>query len=120
MTKYFKDSELACKCCGACPIDDNARFALNKMREELGPLYVTSGYRCIPHNKRSGGVLKSWHTKGKAFDLVSKNLRPADIAKVGKRYFHEVIIYDDFCHVGNPFSDIKLKLLDAEVKKLLF
>jgi uncharacterized protein YcbK (DUF882 family) len=68
--KFFKRSELECKCCGDAHMVPAFMMALDMLREESGfPFIVTSGYRCKKHNKQIGGVLDSTHTKGTAVDI---------------------------------------------------
>jgi len=69
--KYFKDSELACKCgCGMLPkADFMAR--VEKLREACGfPFIVTSAARCADHNARvSSTGAYGPHTTGRAIDI---------------------------------------------------
>jgi len=77
MSKWFKDSELACngdECQGLCNVGEgvNSRLmeVLDAIREKLGkPIYINSGYRCPVHNKFVGGVPNSQHVEGTAADL---------------------------------------------------
>ncbi len=69
--KYFKDTEVMCKCGCKMGIDTQLAILLDQIREEFGkPISVSSGARCLAHNKKIGGAPQSWHTKGKAVDLV--------------------------------------------------
>lgn len=70
-TKNFKASEFACHCgCGFNIIDQRVIDMAQTIREALGvPVHVNSGCRCEKHNKASGGVKGSKHTKGLAADL---------------------------------------------------
>ena len=63
---YFTSNEFRCKCgCGAGENPDDVSAVLleklNLMREQLGPIRVTSGARCPAHNRAVGGVPKSAH-----------------------------------------------------------
>ncbi len=46
---------------------------LEKLESIVGPLIVTSAYRCAKHNKDTGGSENSLHMQGLAFDILSKD-----------------------------------------------
>lgn len=108
VSDYFSEDELKCKCgCGRCPMHKDFLLAIDLLRQDLKcPVYVSSGFRCERHNKSVGGVKGSWHTFGKAFDIFTNDHSPTEIAEVAKKYFLEVIPYEDdgFCHCGEPVS----------------
>ena len=64
--KHFNLSEFDCKC-GECShkgkdMDIDFMIKLDKARETAGiPFKITSGARCLEHNKAIGGVSKSSH-----------------------------------------------------------
>lgn len=43
---------------------------LQKVRDKIGTLHVSSGYRCKALNRIIGGARNSQHTKGEAADLI--------------------------------------------------
>jgi uncharacterized protein YcbK (DUF882 family) len=110
ISKYFTQDEMQCSCeaCGhSCPIDSIFLKNLDKLREESGgPLYVDSGFRCNSYNEKIGGVKSSWHTKGRASDIVPKTISLEDLKILADKYFEEVIPYKEkgFLHVGNPYE----------------
>lgn len=55
---------------------------LQPLRNELGPLIVTSGYRCKELNFAVGGVKNSAHIYGLAADIVSPNYSAKDIINI--------------------------------------
>ena len=66
IAEYFKDSELACPCCGLLP-DHRFTERLYAMRLILGfPLPVNSGCRCLVWNRYVGGEEDSTHLFGAA------------------------------------------------------
>ena len=69
--KHFTRNEFKCKCgCGNDRIDIRLVKILDEIRDYYGkPAVITSGYRCVKHNKDVGGVTGSWHTKNKASDF---------------------------------------------------
>ena len=84
ITKRFKVSEFACHgsgCCSTVKIDDELVAYLQKIRDHFGkPVTITSGYRCSTHNKSVGGVIGSYHTKGRAADIVVEGVAPSAVA----------------------------------------
>lgn len=74
-TKYpnFKKAEFKCPC-GKCNgygngIATTLVETLQELRNKYGKLQITSGYRCVAHNKAVGGSTNSKHTKGQAADF---------------------------------------------------
>lgn len=109
LAQYFTVDEMKCKgehCCDhTCAMDDYHMTQLDRLREECGPLRVTSGFRCNKHNADVGGVVDSWHTKGKATDVVPPAGVSLDsVREKAEKLFHEVIQYRCFVHVGNAKS----------------
>ncbi len=108
LSKYFSPKECACKgsnCCGgAYPMDSEFMRRMDLVREEAGvPLYVNSAFRCLKHNKRIGGVSKSWHTRGRAMDVHGgKKITLEELGAIAQKHFKEVLIYVDkgFVHMA--------------------
>ena len=70
LTRNFTEKELACPCCGECPIDEVLLTKLQAYRDIVSiPLIIASAYRCHEHNRSVGGSLNSQHLKGKAIDI---------------------------------------------------
>ena len=71
----FTPDEMKCQHCGELKIDEELMDLIQDARETLGPLKITSGYRCPEHNnnisKKTG--LKGPHTTGKALDVATNN-----------------------------------------------
>lgn len=71
LSKNFSRAELACKCgCGLVP-QQGLIDALQKLRDAIGPLTVTSGARCEKYNSQVGGEKASQHILGMAVDLAA-------------------------------------------------
>jgi len=69
LSRNFKQSELACPCCGKCEMDPEFLTRLQVWRDLLGvPVSLASAYRCPAHNKKVGGRPGSMHLQGKAAD----------------------------------------------------
>jgi len=65
---HFSKSELECKHCGECEMDDDFMWKLVALRKRIGtPFHVTSAYRCPKYDESFGG--KGNHSKGKAIDF---------------------------------------------------
>ncbi len=86
IAKYVLESEYRCPCCGGLPpaiengdhlVDSPYRElfqAFEAIRKEWGePIDITSGYRCVVHNKAEGGSPLSTHQWGLALDMVGEN-----------------------------------------------
>jgi len=91
MTKNFKIDEFKCKgnlrgC--DCEMPDDVYKNIQELAENLQiirdelqePIKINSAYRCENHNRKIGGTSKSQHVKGKAADIVVKNLTPDEVA----------------------------------------
>ncbi|WP_444941237.1 D-Ala-D-Ala carboxypeptidase family metallohydrolase [Microbulbifer sp. ZKSA004] len=65
---YFKESELACRCCGKNHFKDETLKRLIRVRERFGkPMVINSGYRCPAHNARLNATMT--HATGQAVDV---------------------------------------------------
>ena len=99
----FTRAEFACKCgCGFDTVDHYLAEVLDIVREHFGvPITITSGARCIAHNKAVGGVSTSQHTRGRAADIQVQGVDPADVASYVKESFPSVSVgtYEIFTHI---------------------
>jgi len=77
---YISRTEYECPHCHALPPDftDRSAYAIlfedfRLIREKWGkPIVITSGYRCLEHNKAIGGEGCSVHVFGLALDVAVK------------------------------------------------
>lgn len=53
---------------------------LQPLRDEVGPIVVTSGYRCLALNRAIGGAERSQHMSGQAADIIVPGWTPMDVA----------------------------------------
>ena len=97
----FTPAELACSCCGALLVDEEALDKLQEARQRLGkPLRINSAYRCPKHNAKVKGSPKSQHLQGKAFDVALSTVTPLELLKAAKAAgFTGIGRYDSFVHV---------------------
>lgn len=72
ISKHFRRSEFACQCgCGSNTVDVELIEMLELVRAHFGkPIKITSGNRCVEHNKKIGGSSKSKHVESRAADFV--------------------------------------------------
>lgn len=85
LSKDFKVCEFSCHgngCCSTVMIDEKLVTYLQKIRDHFGKsITITSGYRCVTHNRNVGGATGSRHSKGQAADIVVSGVKPAEVAK---------------------------------------
>lgn len=73
LSKNFTSEEFACKCgCGYDTPNPELIRMLQIARDLYGkPMTITSGCRCIKHNRNVGGAANSAHIQGKAVDIAT-------------------------------------------------
>lgn len=85
LSTNFKVSEFLCKgsgCCTEGKIDEKLVEILQQIRDHFGkPVYISSAYRCPAWNKKVGGVSGSYHTYGRAADIMVEDTAPAEVAR---------------------------------------
>ena len=71
LTKNFSWKEMQCKCgCGKADMDDDFMDLLQRLRDHVGPLKISSGFRCEEYNKLVSSTGSNGpHTTGKAADI---------------------------------------------------
>ena len=66
----FQPKEVSCSHCGELKIHSDLMDLLQEARNDLGPLSISSGYRCSTHNSAvSKSGANGPHTTGKAIDI---------------------------------------------------
>ena len=74
LSANFHMDEFECPCCGSFNTRPQLVAKLQVLREEFNqPLIITSGTRCIAHNKKVGGSDMSDHLTGRAVDVAVKD-----------------------------------------------
>ncbi len=73
LSKNFDSSEFACQCgCGYDTPNPELIRMLQVARDLYGkPIRITSGCRCIKHNRNVGGTANSAHISGMAADIAT-------------------------------------------------
>ena len=70
----FSPDEVKCSHCGELKIHEDIMDLLQEARNDLGPLSITSGYRCSEHNNKISSTGPNGpHTTGKALDISVKD-----------------------------------------------
>ena len=70
----FTPDEFRCSCCNRLEISSDILDLLQTARNELGPLTITSAYRCPDHNSKVSSTGPSGpHTSGYAVDIHVSN-----------------------------------------------
>ena len=114
-TKYknFRKEEFKCKC-GKCDgygkgIASSLLDALQKLRDKYGSINISSGYRCVEHNKRVGGSKGSKHMEGRACDFyladgsLKSETKRKNIMKEIKSFYNYRYTY---CNLNNSHPNM--------------
>lgn len=104
----FTENELKCRCgCGRLNYDNEFLIRVQAFRYILKmAMTVTSGGRCVKHNRAVGGEPTSCHEcetkKATALDFTCNNLEQAYNLACSCGLFNEVIYYVNkrFIHLG--------------------
>ncbi len=108
ISKNFYLDEFKCSCCDFDDIDLNLVEKIQKVRNKVGPIRISSACRCVSWNEKCGGKLNSAHTRGYALDLVCGNSRNRYnlILELVKEFNRIGISSDGFIHVDiDPSKD---------------
>ena len=65
----FVIHEVSCTHCEQTVLDPTAMDKLQRLRDQVGPISLTSAYRCPDHPVESAKKAPGSHSLGKAFDL---------------------------------------------------
>lgn len=94
-TPHFSRYEFDCPCgrCSMTKHDTELSQRLETLRTLVGPLHVSSGYRCPSHNAAVGGSRNSMHVAGRAADIYG-SLNPVALGIIAQAQgFRGVGIY---------------------------
>lgn len=68
----FSESEFACSHCGEVHMDPEFMDKMQALRDRIGRIVVSSGYRCPEYNQRiSSTGANGPHTTGRAVDVLA-------------------------------------------------
>ena len=109
MSRYFNyesDKKLACDCCGVKGMEPSFLELLDHIRDEVGPMTVTSGYRCAAKNMETSSTGASGpHTHGRAVDIrANSDMRYRILAAAMKQGITRFGIANSFIHIDNLSS----------------
>lgn len=105
ISKNFKVSEFRCKD-GSDLVMIDTDFVISKLqriRDHFNvPVTLNSAYRTPSYNNKIGGATNSYHTKGRAFDIVVKGVPVEEVAKYAVSIgIKGVIKYNTFTHIDS-------------------
>lgn len=84
---------------------------LQPLREFIGPINITSGYRCTEVNIIVGGSATSQHLYGQAVDFKCKDFSKA-VLFIKNKQFDQLILYDSFIHISLTTSFNRNQVID--------
>lgn len=101
ITKNFRSREFQCPCCKKVKYDNELVDKLQILRNLIGEITVTSGYRCPSYNKKIKGYIKSHHLTGKGADIKVAKSKLKELDRLAKLVFHDhgVGTYSNHVHV---------------------
>ena len=81
--KNFEADEFRCRCgCGAVEMDFGFVHILQRIRDEFGPMKITSGYRCPKHRIEAAKSSPGPHSTGKAADILVSGKRALNLLRI--------------------------------------
>ncbi len=90
----FGPDEFRCQCgCLAVEMDPAFIAALQRIRDEFGPMKITSGYRCPQHPIEAKKHAPGAHSTGQAADISASGSRALHLLRVA-------LSHDDIQGVG--------------------
>ena len=100
----FKPREIACKGNGAILINEQAMDMLQTARDIADkPFYITSAFRDEYYNAMVGGVPRSYHLEGRAFDISLRNFTKPELQHILRKagFTGFGLNYGTFLHADN-------------------
>lgn len=110
LSKNFSGKEFTCKgtkCgCTTQRISKQVIDNLQQLRDDFGPIEITSGYRCIEHNRSIGSKDTSTHVKGTGVDFrpngfnlrINKEFDLKVLRDMAKKLFNGIGVHPRFIH----------------------
>ena len=118
LSVYFNRSEFMCKCgnCTRIAVDHELILELEKVRSHYGqPIKITSGNRCVAHNRAVGGAPRSRHLLSIAADFKVLTIPAKEVYKLldnWNPYRFGIILYPTWVHLDvrqTKYREIKGK-----------
>ena len=107
LTVNFTKEEFDCKCgCGTGTISEMLVNRLQMVRDDYGKsMIITSGIRCLSHNRNIGSRDTSSHIKFIAADIGCKSMSERhDLLKYCLKFFDRVGVHKEFLHVDVDYD----------------
>ncbi len=103
LSTHFDRSEFSCKClCGFDTVDHKLILILEDIRDHFKkPVTINSACRCVAHNATVKGAKKSQHVKGRAADIVVKDVSPREVAEYISNWKGGLKAYNTFTHIDS-------------------
>lgn len=96
----FGPHEFACKGTGRLAYDPETMDLLQDLRDQVGPMFIVSGYRHPSHNAHVGGAEHSFHMDGIATDVSMVNHDKELFIRLAERLgFDGIGRYSTFTHI---------------------
>ena len=90
----FGPDEFRCQCgCLAVEMDPVFIEALQRIRDEAGPMQISSGYRCVQHPVEARKKTPGAHSTGQAADILVSGSRAMDLLRIA-------LTHDDVQGIG--------------------
>lgn len=94
---------------------------LEPLRQRVGPIQITSGFRCLQLNRRIGSKDASHHTKGRAADLKVAGMKPLDVCELivslGLPFEQLIHEFGSWTHVAVPADGAQPKRQTLTIDK---
>lgn len=110
LTKNFWSYEFYCKCnvCSDQLISLDMVDRLQEIRNYIGrPIEITSGYRCLRHNKSIGGAARSYHLHGTAADWRVKGFTGEQLAEIAEKFFNGIGVAETWIHTDTRMEQTR-------------
>ncbi|WP_120497561.1 D-Ala-D-Ala carboxypeptidase family metallohydrolase [Kiloniella sp. EL199] len=104
----FSASEFICKCgCGRADMNPEFMVKLQELRDRIGPLVITSGFRCKNHPVEKGKKRPGAHSAGLAADIIPLKARRYELlTTISDMRFKGIGVAKSFIHIdeGHPYA----------------
>lgn len=87
---------------------------LEPLRERVGPIRITSGYRSSLVNSRVGGASNSQHLYGEAADIIVPGMSVYDVACLVRDEFN----YDQVIAEFGRWTHVSLRMVPSQNRKM--
>ena len=91
------------------------RQLLQPLRDALGPVYISSGYRSPSLNRAIGGSKRSQHTQGQAADIIVRGHSPYQVCRWVEDNLRE---YDQLIHEYGEWTHLSCVNLDQAPRRM--